>query len=234
MADVTMAIEARGLAKRLDGRVVLGGIDLKVASGACVAVTGPNGSGKTTLLRCLAGMSRPTAGEVRWFGERVVSNPGARRLVGMVSHQSHLYPHLTLRENLLFAARMSGVRDPIGRADRLLSGAGLRQAAACRPTEVSRGMRQRASVARALVHEPHIVLLDEPFTALDAEGTEWLVRLLEELQDCGRAICLASHDEHGIALLASRVLRLPSGRLCEAVTERYPAVKRNSTSRRAA
>ena len=197
-------------------------------------MTGANGSGKTTLLCCLAAMLHPTAGEVRWFGESPVSNPAARRLIGMVSHQGHLYPHLTLRENLVFAARMHGAQNPPRRADQLLDTIGLQHAAGRLPTQISRGMRQRLSVARALVHQPRIVLLDEPFTTLDSAATVWLCRLLGELRDRGRTVCFATHDEQKVHRLASRVLVLQSGRLTAADPARHSIPQENFQVPRAA
>ena len=116
MPDCRIAVQSRGLSKVFGRQTVFGGLDLEIAAGQCVALTGANGAGKTTLLRCLASALRPSAGEVRWFGRPAIGNPDARRLIGMVAHEARLYPHLTLRENLLFAARMCDVPEPLQRA----------------------------------------------------------------------------------------------------------------------
>ena len=218
MDDQETAIEARGLSKDFGSRAVLRGIDLDVPAGQSVGLTGANGAGKTTLLRCLASAVRPTAGEVHWFGRPVTSGPAMRRMIGMVAHESRLYPHLTLRENLIFAARMCGVREPARRADQLLERIALSSRAENRPTQISKGMRQRVAVARALVHDPRILLLDEPFAGLDAQGAEWLMEMLLDLRDGGRTLCFASHDEAKTHCLADRVFELQSGRLYQRET----------------
>ncbi len=213
MADPTSAIQARQLSHVFGRRIVLDKVDLEVAAGETVVLRGANGAGKTTLLRCLATIIRPTSGEVRWFGQPALGNPRARRLLGMVAHESRLYPHLTLRENLLFAARMCDVSAPRQRAEQLLEEAGLRRYAEHTPPLLSQGMRQRLAVARALVHDPPILLLDEPFAGLDAEGTAWLFRLFVDLRARGRTLAFVLHDEEKAFRLADRVLELRQGRL---------------------
>lgn len=207
------AIEVRRLSKSFGQRLVLNEVDLAVAEGESVALEGANGAGKTTLLRCLASVIRPTAGSVRWFGRPAVGDPAARRLVGMVAHESRLYPHLTLRENLVFAARMYDVPKPLDRADELLADIGLCAHADRTPTELSRGMRQRLAVAQAVVHDPPILLLDEPFTGLDREGTNWLLRLLVDYRARRKTLCFALHDEERMQTLADRILELRLGRV---------------------
>jgi ABC-type multidrug transport system ATPase subunit len=211
MLETHIAVEARRLSKFVGRQAVLGGIDLAIAAGERVALVGANGAGKTTLLRCLASILRPTDGEVRWFG-RAAGNPAARRLIGMAAYETRLYPHLTLRENLLFFARMYDVPKPLGRADELLERTGLRRWADRTPAEVSQGMRQRAALARALIHDPPIVLLDEPSAALDAEGCLWLCRWFDELRARGQTVCFATHDAD-LVRRADRSLELRSGRL---------------------
>jgi len=213
MGTKPAAVEAVGLSKTLGPRPALCNVTLALAEGETVALTGPNGAGKTTLLRCLASVLRPSAGEVRWFGRPARSDPALRRRVGLLAHESLLYPHLTLWENLRFAARMGGVPDAAQAADRWLRTIGLAPFAGRLPSQVSRGMRQRAALARTLIHEPDIVLLDEPFSALDAEGAEWLAALLVDLRAEGRAVCFATHDLEKAGRLADRVIQLRSGRL---------------------
>ena len=186
------------MSKAFDGRTVLDAVDLEIAAGESVALIGANGAGKTTLLGCLASVLRPDGGEVRWFGHLVGRDVALRRRIGMVAHESGLYSHLTLRENLMFAARMGGIDDARRLADQWLDMAGLAPHANVLPTRLSRGMRQRLAVARALIHNPPLLLLDEPFTALDAAGAEWLLTLLADLHDRGHTICFVTHEQQKI------------------------------------
>ena len=213
MRDQTIAIQASRLTKAFGNRVVLRQIDLEVAEGEVVVFTGANGAGKTTLLRCLASLSRPTSGEVRWLGRSAGADPAARRLLGMVPHQSCLYPHLTVRENVVFAARMQGLADAGRRADEWLAAAGLGPHAHRLATHLSRGIRQRLALARALVHDPPIVLMDEPFSGLDGEAAGWLVDLLAAFRGRGRAVCLTTHDPEKLQNLAGRIFHLGYGQI---------------------
>lgn len=213
---LTVALEARRLTKAFGKKVVLSQVNLHLAEGQCAALCGANGSGKTTLLRCLASLVRPSGGEVRWFGQlaaRASGNPAIRRMVGMVAHESCLYPHLTVRDNLLFAARMCSVPQPHERVDEWLREIGLTPMARRLPARISRGMRQRLAIARAVVHQPRILLLDEPFSGLDAAGCRWLVRLLADFRSQGRTICFATHDQEMVRRLADCVLYLQAGQL---------------------
>jgi heme exporter protein A len=212
-----VAIEAIRLSKVLGGRRVLRELDLQIAEGQTVALTGANGAGKTTLLRCLASVSRPTAGEVRWFGNSATVGAAARRLIGLAAHESFLYPHLTVRENLLFVARMYDVPEPAARTEELIRRVGLGPHADRWSSALSRGMRQRLAVVRALVHDPPIVLLDEPFAGLDEAATVWLTELLSDLRARRRTVCFSTHDPRTARTLAHRVLQLRSGRIdpCE-------------------
>ena len=131
----------------------------------------------------------------------------------MVAHESHLYPHLSARENLIFAARMHDVPRPAERAGQLIDGAGLQRYADCLSAKLSRGMQQRVAVARALVHDPPILLLDEPFGGLDEAATAWLTALLSDLRARKRTVCFITHDREMARTLADKVFRLQSGRL---------------------
>ena len=207
-----VGIRAEGLIKAMGSRTVLSGVDLAILEGESVVLRGDNGTGKTTLLRCLAGLVRLDAGLVRWF-ERSPMETTARRMIGMVAHESQLYPHLTLRENLIIAARLHDLSAPKRLASFWLEAAGLVRHADRLPREVSQGMRRRTSLARALVHEPPILLLDEPFSGLDLAGREWLCDVLLDRLSQGRTTCLVTHEDPTAGHLASRVLELRSGRL---------------------
>jgi heme exporter protein A len=206
-----IAISAKGLTQKFGSRVVLNNLRLEIAEGESVAIVGANGSGKTTLLRCLAALMRLSSGEVRWFGHPAADKPALRQLVGMVAHDGFLYPHLTARENLVFAARMYAVSDPGQRADALIEAAGLELYAFRQARKLSRGVRQRLSILRAIIHDPKILILDEPFAALDAAGTVWLSSLLQDLRRRRCAICFTTHDLPLAHAHADRVLELRSG-----------------------
>jgi ABC-type multidrug transport system ATPase subunit len=207
-----VAIRAQGLMKTLGTRTVLRGIQVAIIAGECVVLRGENGAGKTTLLRCLAGLVRPDAGDVRWF-DRSPRETSAHRLIGMVAHESQLYPHLTLRENLILAGRLQDLGVPQLMASRWIEAASVSEDADRLPKEVSQGMRRRTSLARALLHDPPILLLDEPFSGLDRAGREWLCEVLQTRQRQGQTTCLVTHEEPTPRLLADRVLELRAGRL---------------------
>ena len=210
-----VAIRTHGLSKEYGHRAVLRQIDLTVFSGQAVGLMGANGAGKTTLLCCLASIIRPTEGEVCWFGHPATAAASQRRWIGMVAHESRLYPQLTLLENLVFSGRVYGIDQPRGRACKLLAEVGLAAFVDRLPVEVSRGMRQRAAVARALLHEPRILLFDEPFSGLDTDGVQWLMATLQRQRDAGRAICFATHDAFKATHLADKIWHLNGGRLIE-------------------
>jgi heme ABC exporter ATP-binding subunit CcmA len=204
--DGSPLLEARGLHRRF-GRVrVLHGIDLSLQPGEALAIIGPNGAGKTTLLRLLAGLMRPTAGEIRLLGQPLDrGNHQARRAVGFLSHQSLLYDDLTLLENLTFAARLYLLEQPHEVARAALDTAGLSDRAGELPVRLSRGLLQRAAVARAMLHDPPVLLLDEPFTGLDATAAEGLRSVLRSRLGRGHGLVLVTHNLADAWDLASRV-----------------------------
>jgi heme exporter protein A len=206
-----IAIDVDRLTRRYGSQVVLNNLRLVIAEGESVAIVGANGSGKTTLLRCLAALTRITNGEVRWFGQPAADTPASRRLVGMVAHDGFLYPHLTARENLVFAARMYAVPNPARQADSLIQAAGLEPYAFRPARQLSRGIRQRLGILRALVHDPKILVLDEPFAALDAAGTMWLCSTIQDLRRRGCTLCFSTHDLQLARAHADRVLELRRG-----------------------
>jgi len=206
-------LEARGLRKSFGGLRVLRGVDLTVRAGEAVVVAGPNGAGKTTLLRLLAGLLRPEAGEVRVLGRPVRGDGDAgRRAIGLVSHQSLLYDDLTLAQNLTFAARLYGLPRPAATARAALESAGLAPRGDDSPRRLSRGLTQRAAIARALLHDPRVLLLDEPFTALDAVAAERLRGELAERLAGGLGMVVVTHRLGEVWGLATRVALLAEGR----------------------
>jgi heme ABC exporter ATP-binding subunit CcmA len=219
LADQVLAIEAAGLSKRLMGTNVLTSVALRVGVAECVAIVGENGSGKTTLLRCLSGALRPDGGSLHWYGHPAHDARGIRRLIGFATHESQLYAQLTAYENLLFAARMHDLPQPARRVEQLLNQIGLIRFASRLPGSMSRGQRQRLSIARALVHRPRILFLDEPFTGLDAPGREWLEQLIVRFRSHERTVCLTTHETAILPRLTTRAVRLHNGALSECPVE---------------
>jgi heme exporter protein A len=181
-------------------------------------VVGPNGAGKTTLLRMLAGLMRPTAGQIRVLGQPLEQRSAETRgAIGLLSHQSLLYDDLTLLENLTFAARLYGLDRPRELAETALIQAGLSDRADELPRRLSRGLLQRAAIARALLHRPKILLLDEPFTSLDMAAADRLRADLRIRLDAGLGVLLVTHHLTEAWELASRVAVLVNG--CWAAVE---------------
>lgn len=206
-------LEARALAKSFGSRRVLAGVDLELAAGETLAIVGPNGAGKTTLLRCLAGLVRPDKGSVAIEGAAVSPRePKSRARIGLLSHRSMLYDDLTLEENLTFAAGLHRLPDPAGIARRSLEAMELATRARDQPRTLSRGLLQRAALARALVNQPAVLLLDEPFTGLDAHAAERLRALLTARRPAGLGTIVVTHQVHEAWSLADRVVALVQGR----------------------
>jgi len=172
---------------------------------------GPNGAGKSTLLRILAGLARPSAGSVAVCGASPGRDPAIRRAIGLLSHQSQLYDDLSAAENLTFAARLYGLSDPAGTARQSLVTFGLGERSDEPVRRLSRGLLQRVAIARALLHGPALLLLDEPFTGLDALATDQVVALLGEELTRGRALVLVSHEVREAWPLATHVHALVGG-----------------------
>jgi heme exporter protein A len=211
-------IEARGVVKAFGYKPVLRGIDLSVAPGELVALVGPNGAGKTTLMRILATLSRPTAGEIVLAGQRLPRGAEhARRELGVVLHHTLLYDNLTAEENLRFYGRLYGLPDPAGRAAEVLEVVGLSTRRQEQARTLSRGQQQRLSIARALLHRPRILLLDEPYTGLDPDASTTLDTLLRELAAGGHAVLMTIHDLARGLLLSDRVAILARGKIARSV-----------------
>jgi len=210
-------IEARGLRRSFGRSLVLRDVDLLLGPGEALAVAGPNGAGKTTLLRLLAGLMRPNAGEVKILGRPVRGEGGeSRRAIGFLSHHSLMYDDLTLAENLAFAARLYGLARPVQLAQAALEAVGLGPRAQESPRRLSRGLLQRASIARALLHRPKVLLLDEPFTALDAASADQLRDLLRDRLREGLGMVVVTHRLSEVWEVASRVAVLVSGQwMCD-------------------
>jgi heme exporter protein A len=229
-------IEIRNLVKTFGPRVALADVDLSVEAGEFVTLVGPNGAGKTTLLRILATLTRPTSGTVRFGGlDLAKAGEEIRRRIGFLSHRTLLYEDLTAVQNLRFYARMYDLDDGSARVAELLE----RVALAARQRDLvrtfSHGMQQRLAVARAVLHRPQILLLDEPYTGLDTQAAQTLTDLLSELIGEGCAVLLTTHNlERGLAV-GQRVVVLDRGRVVHDVLRTevdpatFPAVYRQLT-----
>ncbi|HEX6964939.1 MAG TPA: heme ABC exporter ATP-binding protein CcmA [Gemmatimonadaceae bacterium] len=211
MSDAPV-IEVRGLTRAFGARRAVDGIDFALETGDCLALFGPNGAGKTTLLRMLAGLLKPTSGTARIGGVTLPGGAAVRAAVGIISHEHMLYDALTARENVEFTARLYGVRDPRDAALRALERMRMLDRADTLVRALSRGLKQRVSIARAMVHGPQVVLLDEPFTGLDAAGAAALTAMLCELKRDGAALILVTHNLSEGLELATHAAIMRDGR----------------------
>jgi heme exporter protein A len=213
-ADRTRAVQVSGLAKTIDDKRVLTDITFDLPRGSYVALLGANGAGKSTLLKILATLIPPTKGQLALFGETLKGEAaGLRARLGLIGHGAMLYRDLSARENLVFFSRLYDVPDAASRADELLEYVGLTGRARDPVKTFSRGMAQRVSIARALVHDPDLLLADEPFAGLDAPSQRMLQEMLARLHGEGKTIILASHDLAQSLALTQRALVLRQGRL---------------------
>jgi len=207
-------IDIQSLSKIYDLLPVLRKLDLTIEHGEFVALLGPNGSGKSTLLRLLCGLTRPTDGMIRVGGWQLPDEVYAvRSQIGLVSHKALLYENLSARENLQFFARLYNLPPEKidARIAELLAQVGLAKRALHLVRTFSRGMLQRLSIARALLHNPEILLLDEPYTGLDQDASQVLDDLLRAAHGEGHTIIMSTHDLSRAATLSSRVIILSRG-----------------------
>jgi heme exporter protein A len=209
-------IEVRNLTKVFGLMPVLRGLDLDVARGEFLTLLGPNGSGKTTLLRILAALSRPTSGTLKIGGWEL---PGeaeyVRAQLGVVSHLPLLYDTLTAEENLLFFARLYNIpaSERRDRVESVLRRVGLWKRARDVVQTYSRGMQQRMAIARAILHDPAVLILDEPYTGLDQDAAALLDALLREVAVAGRTVIMTTHDLQRGHALADRIAILSRGKI---------------------
>lgn len=207
-------IEVRKLVKTFGHRVVLRGLDLTIAEGEFVTLLGANGAGKTTLLHIVASLSKPSAGDIYLNGFRLADEANQlRRFIGLVSHKTLLYNDLTAEQNLRFYARLYDVPDMDARIETVLNQVGLwgRQHDPVRT--YSRGMQQRLAIARAILHNPPILLLDEPDTGLDQHAADMLSSLLSAVGTNQRTVLMTTHNlERGLSL-GQRLVILAKGQI---------------------
>jgi len=205
------ALELRGVWKSYGDTQALRDVWLGVRRGLVLAVLGPNGAGKSTLLRVAGGIARPNRGDVRLDGRPLATDPSVRRRVGFAGHLSFLYGHLTAEENLRFYAQLYG-SDPERTLDQL-DRFGLMPYRRRPVRTLSRGLVQRVSLARALLHDPQVVLLDEPFTGLDLDAARMFRETIADLRAGGRGVVMATHAWADAQELADEAVVLVSGRL---------------------
>lgn len=208
------AVETRGLVKKFGFKTALRKVDLLLERGDCLALFGPNGAGKTTLIQILCSLMLPTSGKVAISGFDTRYHRGVlHQLIGVISHDTFLYDNLTAVENLIFYGRMYNVPNLNSRIDDLLGRVGL-SAYKNDPTQTySRGMKQRLAVARAIIHDPVVLFLDEPYTGLDQQGVDDLQRLLDQFRDKQKTIILTSHNLVKGLELCSHAAVLKAGKL---------------------
>jgi heme exporter protein A len=201
-ATRTPAIQITGLTKAFGNQVALRGVDLSVAEGEFLTLFGPNGAGKTTLIRVVASLMRPTSGQVSIQGKDLDrAATSVRRHIGLISHNPLLYGDLTPDENLRFFARMYDLPKATDRIDAVLEQVGLVARRRDPVRTFSRGMVQRLAIARAILHNPVIMLLDEPYTGLDLQAADMLRSVLQELAASDRTVILTTHNlEQGLEM----------------------------------
>ncbi len=211
-------IVVRSLVKRFGLKAVLRGLDFSVEPGEFVALLGPNGAGKTTFLRILASLTRPSLGEVKIAGYQLPQQAAeVRRLLGVVSHLPLLYNDLTAEENLRFYARMYSLPDETQRIGEVLELVGLAERRRDLVRTFSRGMQQRLAIGRAVLHDPEVMLFDEPHTGLDQDACEMLDTVLREVAARQRTVVMTSHDLARVGDLASRFDVLSRGQIVASI-----------------
>ena len=213
-----MKFEAKKLCKAYGVQRVLQNLDISLQSGELVCLLGPNGAGKSTLIRLLSGLLKPTAGEITIDDALVdFSEAEVRRKIGLILHQTFLYEQLTGLENLQLYARLYGTRLKESDLKHLMVRVGLGKVRPVPVRSYSRGMKQRLTIARALLNNPQILLLDEPYTGLDQQGSAMLNQLLAEEQENQRIILLTTNELSFIRQVASRFDILHRGRIAESI-----------------
>jgi heme exporter protein A len=207
-----IAIETRNLTKKFRSLVAIRGLSLKIARGQVTVLFGPNGAGKTTLIRIICTLSRATSGDLLIDGLDITTNGRqVRKKIGVVLHDPLLYDDLTAAENLKFYCRMYGA--PESRVDELLNLFGLKHRRNDRVAILSSGMVKRLSIARAMIHDPEILIFDEPFSSLDSDSIAKTMSLIGQLRDGGKTVLLATHHLREGYQVGERLLVMKKGRI---------------------
>jgi len=214
-----MTLAIRQISKSFGQHHVLNALDLELQPGELLCLLGRNGAGKTTLLRILAGLLKPEAGSV-WLNNQQIdyAESHARSNIGLVMHQPFLYEHLTGIENLRFYARLYQLADDETALEAALAQVGMQRFARKPVRAYSRGMKQRLTIARALLHSPRILLLDEPYTGLDLQGSQTFNQLMLEQKQQGCIILMTTHDLSHALPISSRFAFLARGRVSDELT----------------
>lgn len=211
--EETAAIRTRKLSKVFGTRKAVDKVSIEVPQGAFLSIFGPNGAGKTTLLRMLSTLTRPTDGSASLMGIDLREDPeAARGRIGLISHNAMLYPDLTAEQNLLLYAKLYGLADPQARVMELLEAVELKHRRLDVVRMFSRGMTQRLSIARALIHDPDVVFLDEPYSGLDPHAVDIFDQLIEKQRE-GRTFVMVSHDLRKGFDMCTHALVLARGRV---------------------
>lgn len=211
---MSFVLECRGVRRRAGQREILKGIDLSIPEGQVCALFGPNGAGKSTLMKIMALLMRPTFGMVFWEGRPVAGREAiVRQALGVVSHATYLYNSLTAEENLWFHGRLFGVPNLRQRVEEVLEAVGLYYARHDPVGTFSRGMQQRLTIGRAILHRPRVLLLDEPYTGLDQEGQALLSGIIRDFRGEGGACLIISHDLQETLSLSDRFVIMKQGEI---------------------
>ena len=229
---------ATSVVRRFGRRAAVDGVSLALEHGSCLALFGPNGAGKTTLLRVIGGLLKPSSGTVTLTGRSLPGGGDVRRLIALISHPTMLYGALTARENVRFAAECQGLVQADSATIRALTRLKILDRADTPVRALSRGLQQRVSIARALVHSPRLVLLDEPYTGLDDVGARALTDALRELKADGAALVLVTHNVNEGMSLADNAAIMLQGKVvheervgdASAFAERYRAIVEASST----
>ena len=223
---MNLALDSQAIGKTFGHFTALGDVTLQIPRGEFVTLFGRNGAGKTTFLKIAATLMRPTRGALLIEGIDIRKEPErARRHIGFLSHNTFIYRDLSAIENLRFFCRLYGVDDSNDRLMGLLERVGLRRRANDTVRSFSRGLQQRVGIARVLLHEPSLILLDEPYTGLDAQAMVMLNEVLDEIVKAGRTVMLTTHDlEQGLRA-ATRVLIIDRGKIVMSSHAGDPAVR---------
>lgn len=225
-------IQTKSLTKTIGDKEILRGVNLTIATGESIAILGPNGAGKSTILKIIGGLLKPSSGEITIDSKDLKENEiEIKNNIGYLGHNSFLYEHYTPLENLQYFGKLYGVSNLEEKAIQLIDKVGLKIFLHEPIRSFSRGMNQRLAIARAILHQPKILLLDEPYTGLDQQAVKILNRVIIDMQEQGVTILMVSHDFHHVVQTCNRAIIIKHGMICDdfdinrgnvmSLTERY-------------